>query len=172
MKPPNTVIERGMGGPVCGECQRVLPVAGALNRVCIQCYPQLEFVELLGGSLGAENSRELDVLAELMKKKQMTARGVIRHMFRLGQMVDLFTAQGYEVVFRKGDDEVDPFDRGPKMAPMPPQFDETHSGKPTMHDGWATSPFNREREQKDVYCERGCGQFAHHPPTGECPNES
>src|SRR5271155_3650133 len=100
MKPPNTVIERGLGGPICGECARVLPVMGALNRVCIQCHPQLEFVELLGDALGAENSRELDVLADLMKKKDMTARGVIRHMFRLGQMVDNFTSQGYEVVFR------------------------------------------------------------------------
>jgi hypothetical protein len=120
VKPPNTVIERGLGGPICGECQRVLPVAGALNRVCIQCHPQLEFAELLGDALGAENSRELDTLAQLMKKKDMTARGVIRHMFRLGQMVDHFTALGYEMVFRLGDDEIDPLHMGgPKMAPMP-----------------------------------------------------
>jgi len=118
MKPPNTVIERGLGGPVCGECGSILNVAGTCNRICLKCYPHFEFLELLGDALGAENSRELDVLADLMKKKDMTARGVIRHMFRLGQMVDNFTSQGYEVVFRLGDDEIDPFDRGPKKAPM------------------------------------------------------
>lgn len=169
MKPPNTVIERGLGGPICGECLRVLPVSGPLNRVCIQCRPQLEYVELLGDALGAENSRELDVLAELMMTKDMTARGVIRHMFRLGQMVDNFTRQGYEVVFRLGDEEIDPLHLGgPKMAPMPecgglnckilkpgmtfhdetcPLRQSIQAEKPSMHDGWESSPFNREREE-------------------------
>src|SRR5271157_4098798 len=88
MKPPNTVIERGLGGPVCGECGSILNVAGTCNRICLKCYPHFEFLELLGDALGAENSRELDALAEIMKRKDMTARGVIRHLFRLGHMVE------------------------------------------------------------------------------------
>jgi hypothetical protein len=122
VKPPNTVIERGLGGPICGECQRVLPVAGALNRVCIQCHPQLEFVELLGDALGAENSRELDALAEIMKRKDMTARGVIRHLFRLGHMIEQQLLLEPDTTIGYLDDQGDFhgfFDRLPKKAPMP-----------------------------------------------------
>lgn len=156
MKPPNTVIHRGAGGPVCGECYAVLPVIGEHMHVCLKCHPHFEFSALL-------DERELGILKETMAKYDMSAKAVIKKWIRLGQMTDHFVADGYELVFRIGDNEIDPLHLGgPKMAPMP---------APGMHDGWETSPFNRDREKPDEYCKRGCGQFTYHPPTGECPLE-
>ena len=112
--------------PICGECARVLPVMGALNRVCIQCHPQLEYVELLGDALGAENSRELDALAELMKKRDMTARGVIRHLFRLGHLMDKHMSEEPNATMGYLDAQGDFhafFDSLPKLAPMPVPHD-------------------------------------------------
>jgi hypothetical protein len=158
MRPPNTVIERGLGGPICGECQNVLAVSGPHNRICLHCHSHLAFSELL-------DERELAILKEGMVKYDMSAKAVIKKWLRLGQMADLFVAQGYEMVFRLGDNEVDPFDRGPKMAPMPAcggvdckvlqpgmtyhNLDTCPEKKPApgMHDGWENSPFNREREE-------------------------
>lgn len=70
------------------------------------------------------NEREEAVLQKLMTDRDMSDGATIRHLFRMGQMVDLYQAMGYKLVFRKnmGDgivEEVDPFNRLPKMAPMP-----------------------------------------------------
>jgi hypothetical protein len=82
----------------------------------------MEYAELLGDALGAENSRELDTLAEIMKRKDMTARGVIRHLFRLGQMVERHILLNPDTTVGYLDDQGDFhgfFDSLPKMAPMP-----------------------------------------------------
>ncbi len=72
-----------------------------------------EFPELLDGD------RDQRILSEAMVKYDMSAKAVVKKWVRLGQMADMMIAQGYEMVFRLGDTEVDPFDSGPKMAPMP-----------------------------------------------------
>lgn len=113
MKPPNTVIERGLGGPVCGECYSLLPVTGELNHVCLRCHPHLEYAGLL-------DERELKALKVAMDSKEMSAKAVIRHFFRMGQTMDHFLTKGSTIGYL-GDqgDFHDPFDSGPKMAPMP-----------------------------------------------------
>jgi hypothetical protein len=70
------------------------------------------------------DEREETVLQQLMRERDMSDGATIRHLFRMGQMIDLYQAMGYKLVFRKsmGDgiiEEVDPFNRLPKMAPMP-----------------------------------------------------
>lgn len=111
-QPPNTVIYRGMAGPVCGECSDLLPISGEHMHVCLKCHPQLEFSTLL-------EERGLDILKEAMAKYDMPAKAVIKKWIRLGQMADKFMVEGYEMVFRLGDEEIDPLHHGPKMAPMP-----------------------------------------------------
>jgi hypothetical protein len=114
MTPPNTVIERGLGGPVCGECGQLLPVSGKNNRVCLKCFPERE-IEFL-------DEREQGFLREMMDKKEMSATATMRHMFRLGQAVDYFLAKGLTLAFinpATGETET-PFNRqDKKLAPMP-----------------------------------------------------
>jgi hypothetical protein len=71
------------------------------------------------------DEREETVLQQLMREREMSDGATIRHLFRMGQMIDLYQAQGYKVVFRKymGQgtiEEIDPFNHLPKMAPMMP----------------------------------------------------
>jgi hypothetical protein len=57
-----------------------------------------------------------------MKRKDMTARGVIRHLFRLGQMVERHILLNPDTTVGYLDDQGDFhgfFDSLPKMAPMP-----------------------------------------------------
>jgi hypothetical protein len=117
----STVIERGFSGPVCGECGSVLPVAGDYNRVCLKCNPEKEIYWF--------DERELRVLREMMDAKEMSAKAVVRHIFRLGQMCDLFISQGYKIRFESpdGGETVDPLAGPPKMAEMP------YCGNPLCH---------------------------------------
>src|SRR5208337_2073551 len=119
MTPPNTVIERGLGGPVCGECGQLLPVSGKNNRVCLKCFPERE-IEFL-------DEREQKFLREMMDKKD-----IMRHMFRLGQGCDFFMSQGYHLAFLNpatGDYEM-PFNRTEKkLAPKPGVGNITPAGQ-------------------------------------------
>jgi hypothetical protein len=70
------------------------------------------------------DEREETVLQQLMRERDMSDGATIRHLFRMGQMIDLYQARGYKLVFRKymGQgtiEEIDPFNHLPKMAPMP-----------------------------------------------------
>lgn len=70
------------------------------------------------------DEREEVVLQRIMEDRDMSDGATIRHLFRMGQMIDVYEAMGYKLVFRKymGDgvvEEVDPFNRLPKLAPMP-----------------------------------------------------
>jgi hypothetical protein len=117
--PTNSVIERGLGGPICGGCGAVLPVTGVHEKVCLKCCPEQEFSELLDG-------RELEILLAAMKKSDQSAKAVMKRWLRFGQMVDHFVGKEFELVFRAkdGSEEVDPFDKGgPKLAPMPVPHD-------------------------------------------------
>lgn len=65
--------------------------------------------------------RELKVLREMMTQKDMSAEAVVRHMFRMGQMMDHYLSQNIELGFL--DDQGD-FNSifhvgGAKMAPVP-----------------------------------------------------
>ena len=40
------------------------------------------------------NQRELRALHEAMQQKDMTAAGIVRHFFRMGQMMDHYLSQG------------------------------------------------------------------------------
>lgn len=72
------------------------------------------------------DEREMKVLEEAMAKKEMSARAVVRHFFRMGQMTDLMQDKGYRVLYTKDDEVFDPLEpAGPKMAPMP--FNESNS---------------------------------------------
>src|SRR5271157_1240610 len=97
---------------------------------------------------GLLDERELKALKEAMGKKGMSAKAVIRHFFRLGQTADCFISEGYEMEFINY---------------------ETHDRQFGFGNGYGAI-FGYQPE--DEYCKRGCGQFSHHPPTGECPNES
>lgn len=114
MNPPNTVIERGLGGPICGECAHVLPVVGQHARICLLCHPEYEFNHML-------DERELGILAKGMIKRDQSAVATVKHWVRLGQLVDHFKEEGFDLLFRHPESGkyVDPFDQGPKMAPMP-----------------------------------------------------
>jgi hypothetical protein len=64
----------------------------------------------------------MKVLEEAMAKKEMSARAVVRHFFRMGQMTDLMQDKGYRVLYTKDDEVFDPLNVGPKMAPMPKEL--------------------------------------------------
>jgi hypothetical protein len=82
-----------------------------------------------------KDDREITALHKAMYEKEMSAEAVVRHFFRMGQLVDHYMKQGYKPVFRlsKGFgivEEVDPFNLGgPKMAPMPECTCEQTDGK-------------------------------------------
>lgn len=65
------------------------------------------------------NEREREFLHEAMEQKDMSAEATVRHFFRMGQFVDHYLSQGFKLAFVKDGEMLDPFDRGPKMAPMP-----------------------------------------------------
>jgi hypothetical protein len=83
------------------------------------------------------NERELKALHEAMAEKDMSAAAVIRHFFRMGQLVDHYTKQDYKLLFRKDGKDFDPFDTGPKAAPMPVKGG--HIDCPC----WATGQYSR-----------------------------
>jgi len=62
---------------------------------------------------------ELQIIRKAAESDDMRPEMVVKRWARLGQMSDTMLKQGYEIVYRKGDEEVDPFDSGPKLAPMP-----------------------------------------------------
>lgn len=59
------------------------------------------------------------ILGEASKKTGLSEAATTRRFIRLGQMVDHFQQQGYELRFVKDDETLDPFDNGPKLSPMP-----------------------------------------------------
>ena len=67
------------------------------------------------------DERETEVLTRLAAKKEMSVEALVRHFTRMGQFVDHYITQDYKLLFRpKGKTEpFDPFDMGPKAAPMP-----------------------------------------------------
>jgi hypothetical protein len=93
------------------------------------------------------DEREETVLQQLMRDRDMSDSATIRHLFRMGQMIDLYQAQGYKVVFRKymGQgtvEEIDPFNHLPKMAPMMPTEEIVSKGHIDC-PCWATGHFQR-----------------------------
>jgi hypothetical protein len=147
----NTVIERGLGGPVCGECDSLLPVAGKNNRVCLRCHPERE-IEFL-------DDREHKFLREMMDKKDMSAEAVMRHMFRLGQSVDHFLSLGLTLAFLNPEtgETVRPFERlDKKLAPMPGVGNITPAGQ-CPH-----CPAKLAHSVMGEYCSAGCGYIDGH----------
>jgi hypothetical protein len=67
------------------------------------------------------DERELDVLVNLAKSKEMTHSALIRHFFRMGHMVDHYTHRGYRLAFYNPETKQyeDPFDSGTKMSSNP-----------------------------------------------------
>lgn len=110
----NTVRERGLGGPVCGECGRILPVSGKNNRVCLACFPERELVEYL-------DERDMQIVRDVMDSKDLSVKAVVRRFFRLGQLADRYLDKGFRLTFfnPKTLQYEDPFETGPKKAPMP-----------------------------------------------------
>jgi len=77
------------------------------------------------------NKREQEVLREAMTEWDMSADAVIRHYFRLGQMLAIFMKKGKveELGFLNDDGEFSPMlERQPKMAPMPEDEDLSRWG--------------------------------------------
>ena len=72
------------------------------------------------------NQRELKVLHEAMQQKDMSAAGIVRHFFRMGQMMDMLLqeAEGNPIGYLddQGDFHAPYADIGPKMAPMPDPY--------------------------------------------------
>ena len=107
------------------------------------------------------DEREETVLQQLMRERDMSDGATIRHLFRMGQMIDMYQAQGYKMVFRKymghgTIEEIDPFNHLPKAAPMPPPEEHPETlrrlaadTKPRWGKGhvecpcWATGHFQR-----------------------------
>lgn len=110
----NTVRERGLGGPVCGECGKLVAVTGKNNRICLECFPERELVEYLDG-------REMAVVRRVMDAKDLSAKAVLRRFFRLGQLADHYLDKGYRLAFYNPVtlQYEDPFETGFKKAPMP-----------------------------------------------------
>jgi hypothetical protein len=65
------------------------------------------------------DERERKILQDAMERLDMSATAVIRRWCRMGQLVDHQIQQGYKLAWVKNGEVVDPFDMGPKMAPMP-----------------------------------------------------
>lgn len=147
----NTVIERGLGGPVCGECGNLLNVAGKNNRVCLKCLPERE-IEFF-------DEREHTFLREEMDRCDMSAVAVVRRHFRLGQTVDHFLRQGFHLAFLNPatGETVKPFEReDKKLAPMPGVGDITPAGQcPHCPAPLGYSPMGE-------YCSAGCGYIDGH----------
>jgi hypothetical protein len=89
------------------------------EKYCPACHPEIK-MDFLDG-------RDQSFLRRLMDQREQSAGAVVRHLFRLGQTVDHYMNQGYSLIFRKGDEEIDPLRPFPKMAPMPnPPEDDSH----------------------------------------------
>jgi hypothetical protein len=83
------------------------------------------------------DEREETVLQEAMVQNDMSASATIRRYFRMGQLVDHYMRQDYKLLFRKDGKDFDPFDMGPKAAPMPVK--DGHIDCPC----WATGRYSR-----------------------------
>jgi hypothetical protein len=70
-----------------------------------------------------KNDRELSVLHEVMMRDEMSAEAVVRHFFRMGQLLDHHLRLGHELGFLDDQGDFNPvFERLPKMAPEPKQL--------------------------------------------------
>ena len=153
----NTVRERGLGGPVCGECDSLLPVSGKNNRVCLKCHPERE-IEFL-------DDREHGFLREMMDRKDMSAEAVMRHMFRLGQAVDHFMSQGLTLAFLNPEtgDVTRPFDRqDKKLAPMPGVGNIIPMTEGADPEKCPHCPAPLAYSVMGEYCSAGCGYIDGH----------
>lgn len=109
------------------------------------------------------DERERAVLREAMERDDMSAEGVVRHFFRMGQLVDLFVRQrGYQLLFRKGDETVDPFYVGPKMAPIPTDVWEGEGGSPAPARS-CNRHSDCDRAEEEVMSRRGITRAEIHP---------
>lgn len=101
------------------------------------------------------DDREEAVLQKLMTEREMSDGMTLRHMFRMGQMMDTLIreAEGSPVGYLDDQGDFhDPFYTGPKMAPMPvPEID----GSRLLANGhidcpcWKTGRYQRVEGCKD-----------------------
>lgn len=69
------------------------------------------------------SNREGEAFQQLMAQKELSESALLRHAFRTYQLVDQYLSQGFKILFRDPEGKViDPFDHGPKMAPVPADF--------------------------------------------------
>jgi hypothetical protein len=70
------------------------------------------------------SERDREIVRQAMMGWEMSAEATIRHFVRMGQMMDtlLKEADGDPIGYLDGQGDFhDPFYKGPKMAPMPPE---------------------------------------------------
>jgi hypothetical protein len=74
------------------------------------------------------DERGQKILREAMERLDLSETATIRYFCRMGQLVDHQIQQGYQIAWMKDGEVVDPFDVGPKMAPMPPPVQQLSCG--------------------------------------------
>lgn len=90
------------------------------NLSTLFSYNQFPPAQTLSGIESIFNDRELSVLYEVMYRNDMSAAAVVRHFFRMGQLVDHHLQLGQQLGYFNDQGDFNPIlQHGPKLAPMP-----------------------------------------------------